>query len=206
MIRPERAPLGRALAEDPQNAEVQIAVERLARALDKLERLRDEPSREDMAEALLREIGGDAFEVHSAGTHPKGLNERSLRTLAEAGIDASRARSKSVDEFRGQPFDYVITVCDQAREVCPYFPGGGESLHWGYEDPADATGTAVSNSPAAIRVVAAVSCRTGPTIAFDRLTSTAMPPAISPIASARVTKNQRRAMRDAASALRRIAS
>jgi arsenate reductase len=94
-----------------------------------------------MAEALLREIGGDAFEVHSAGTHPKGLNERSLRTLAEAGIDASWARSKSVDEFRGQPFDHVITVCDQAREVCPYFPGGGESLHWGYEDPAEATGT-----------------------------------------------------------------
>ena len=94
-----------------------------------------------MGEALLREIGGHAFEVHSAGTHPKGLNERSLRTLAEAGIDASWARSKSVDEFRGQAFDYVITVCDQAREVCPYFPGGGESLHWGYEDPADATGT-----------------------------------------------------------------
>ena len=94
-----------------------------------------------MAEALLRQIGGPDFEVHSAGTDPKGLNERSLRTLAEAGIDASWARSKSVDEFLGQPFDYVITVCDQARQVCPVFPGAGESLHWGYEDPADATGT-----------------------------------------------------------------
>jgi arsenate reductase len=94
-----------------------------------------------MAEALLRQIGGDAFEVHSAGTHPKGLNERSLRTLAGAGLDASWARSKSVEELRGQPFDYVITVCDQAREACPVFPGGGASLHWGYEDPADATGT-----------------------------------------------------------------
>ena len=94
-----------------------------------------------MAEALLREHGGRAFEVHSAGTDPKGLNERSLRTLAEAGIDVSWARSKSVDEYLGQAFDYVITVCDQARQVCPVFPGDGERLHWGYEDPADATGT-----------------------------------------------------------------
>jgi arsenate reductase len=94
-----------------------------------------------MAEALLRDIGGTDFEVHSAGTHPKGLNERSLRTLAQAGLDASWARSKSVDEYLGQAFDYVITVCDQARQVCPVFPGGGESLHWGYEDPAEATGT-----------------------------------------------------------------
>jgi arsenate reductase len=94
-----------------------------------------------MAEALLRDIGGADFEVHSAGTHPKGLNERSLRTLALAGLDASWARSKSVDEYLGQAFDYVITVCDQARQVCPVFPGGGASLHWGYEDPAEATGT-----------------------------------------------------------------
>jgi arsenate reductase len=61
--------------------------------------------------------------------------------LADAGIDASRARSKSVDEFLGQSFDYVVTVCDQARQVCPVFPGVHESLHWGYEDPAEATGT-----------------------------------------------------------------
>lgn len=94
-----------------------------------------------MAEALLREIGGDAFEVHSAGTHPKGLNERPLRTLAEAGIDASWARSKSVDEFRGQPFDYVITVCDRARQSCPVFPGRYNALHWGLEDPAEVEGT-----------------------------------------------------------------
>ena len=64
-----------------------------------------------------------------------------LRVLADAGIDASWARSKSVDEFLGQRFDYVITVCDQARQVCPVFPGVHESLHWGYEDPAEATGT-----------------------------------------------------------------
>jgi arsenate reductase (thioredoxin) len=94
-----------------------------------------------MAEALLRRHGGADFDVHSAGTHPKGLNPRTMRLLDEVGIDASWARSKSVDEFRGQSFDYVITVCDQARQVCPVFPGGGESLHWGYDDPAEATGT-----------------------------------------------------------------
>jgi len=64
-----------------------------------------------------------------------------LRVLREAGLDASTARSKSVAEFLDQPFDYVVTVCDQARQACPVFPGSHESLHWGYEDPADATGT-----------------------------------------------------------------
>lgn len=94
-----------------------------------------------MAEALLRQHGGDAFEVHSAGTEPKGVNPLTLRVLAEAGIDASWARSKSVDEFLGQSFDYVVTVCDQARQSCPVFPGVHESLHWGYEDPAAAAGS-----------------------------------------------------------------
>jgi arsenate reductase len=94
-----------------------------------------------MAAALLRHHGGADFEVHSAGTHPKGLNPRTMALLSDVGIDASWARSKSVDEFLGQAFDYVITVCDQARQVCPVFPGAGQSLHWGYEDPAEATGT-----------------------------------------------------------------
>ena len=93
-----------------------------------------------MAEALLRRHGSDRFEVHSAGTDPRGVNPLTLRVLADAGIDASWARSKSVNEFLGQRFDYVITVCDQARQVCPVFPGVHESLHWGYEDPAEATG------------------------------------------------------------------
>jgi arsenate reductase (thioredoxin) len=98
-------------------------------------------ARSVMAEALLRHHGGDRFEVYSAGTIPKGINPLTLRVLAEAGIDASGARSKSVEEFLGQSFDYVVTVCDQARQVCPVFPGVHESLHWGYEDPAEATGT-----------------------------------------------------------------
>ena len=94
-----------------------------------------------MAEALLRHHGAAAFEVHSAGTEPKGINPLTLRTLTDAGIDASWARSKSVTEYLGQRFDYVITVCDQARQSCPVFPGVHDSLHWGYEDPAAAEGT-----------------------------------------------------------------
>ncbi len=98
-------------------------------------------ARSVMAEALLRHHGKDRFEVHSAGTEPKGINPLTLRILAEAGIDASFARSKSVTEFLGQSFDYVVTVCDQARQSCPVFPGVHESLHWGYEDPAAAEGS-----------------------------------------------------------------
>lgn len=98
-------------------------------------------ARSIMAEALLRRHGGDRFEVHSAGTHPSVVNPLTLRVLGEAGIDASWARSKSVDGFLGQSFDYVITVCDQAREACPVFPGATEALHWGYDDPAAVTGT-----------------------------------------------------------------
>jgi arsenate reductase len=94
-----------------------------------------------MAEAVLRHHGGARFEVHSAGTEPKGVNPLTLQVLAEAGIDTSFARSKSVNEFLGQSFDYVVTVCDQARQVCPVFPGVHESLHWGYEDPAAVEGS-----------------------------------------------------------------
>ena len=94
-----------------------------------------------MAEALLRHHGGDAFEVHSAGTEPKGINPLTVRVLDEARLDHSWARSKAVTEFLGQQFDYVITVCDQARQVCPVFPGVHETLHWGYDDPAAVEGT-----------------------------------------------------------------
>ncbi len=97
-------------------------------------------ARSVMAEALLRHHGGDRFEVHSAGTEPRGVNPMTLRVLEEAGIDATGARSKSVNEYLGQTFDYVVTVCDEARQVCPVFPGVHESLHWGYEDPAEAVG------------------------------------------------------------------
>jgi len=97
-------------------------------------------ARSVMAEALLRTKGGAAFDVHSAGTDPRGINPLTVRVLTEAGIDASGVRSKSVTEYLGQHFDYVVTVCDEARQVCPVFPGMHQSLHWGYEDPAEAQG------------------------------------------------------------------
>lgn len=98
-------------------------------------------ARSQMAEVVLRRRGGRAFEVHSAGTEPAEVNPLTVRVLEEAGFETSDLRSKSVDEYLGQTFDYLITVCDQARQSCPVFPGGGESLHWGYDDPSQATGT-----------------------------------------------------------------
>ena len=95
-------------------------------------------ARSQMAEGLLRRLAGARFEVHSAGTEPKGLAALTVDVMAEIGIDVSGQRSKSVDEFTGQRFDYVITVCDSARESCPVFPGGGRRIHWSVEDPADA--------------------------------------------------------------------
>ena len=93
-----------------------------------------------LAEALLRTNGGPDFEVHSAGTEPKGINPLTVRVLTEARVSTDGLRSKSVDEYLGQSFDYVITVCDNARQTCPVFPGVHESLHWGYDDPAAVVG------------------------------------------------------------------
>ena len=99
-------------------------------------------ARSIMAEALLRHHGGADFEVNSAGIEPKGVNPLTIQVLDEAGLDHAWARSKSVDEFLGQPFDYVITVCDDARQSCPVFPGEKQTvLHWGYDDPARVEGT-----------------------------------------------------------------
>ncbi len=95
-------------------------------------------ARSQMGEGLLRHIAGDHYEVFSAGTKPVGLNPNAVKAMSEIGIDISKNRSKSVDEFAGQQFDYVITVCDNAKESCPFFPGGGERLHHSFEDPAAA--------------------------------------------------------------------
>lgn len=95
-------------------------------------------ARSQMAEGLLRHLAGDDFEVFSAGTKPVGLNPNAVAAMKEAGIDISTHRSKSVDEFAGQQFDYVITVCDNAKESCPIFPGGGARIHKSFEDPAAA--------------------------------------------------------------------
>jgi arsenate reductase len=118
-------------------------------------------ARSQMAEVLLRRRGGDAFKVHSAGTEVSRVHPLTLRVLAEAGFDTSGLRSKSVTEFLGQRFDYVITVCDRARESCPVFPGGSETLHWGYEDPSAAEGTEEERAAAFRHVLAQLSERIG---------------------------------------------
>lgn len=98
-------------------------------------------ARSQMAEALLRRDGGARFHVVSAGVSPRPIHSRTIAALAKVGIDISDAKSKPVGQFLGQRFDYVITVCDRARATCPVFPGGSETLHWGIDDPAEATGT-----------------------------------------------------------------
>ena len=98
-------------------------------------------ARSQMAEGLLRTFGGEDFEINSAGTDPKGLNPLAIEAMREIGIDISSHESKSLDRFLGQHFDYIITVCDRARDSCPTFPGDNERIHWGFEDPAAVTGT-----------------------------------------------------------------
>src|SRR6476619_8553886 len=93
-----------------------------------------------MAEGLLRNVAGERFEVFSAGVAPTNVRSEAIEVLAEAGIDISKHRSKSVDEFVGQEFDYVITVCDNANEQCPVFPGGTKRIHWSFVDPAAVAG------------------------------------------------------------------
>ncbi len=98
-------------------------------------------ARSQIAEALLQRQGGPDFEVHSAGTEATRVNPLAIRVLAEQGIDWTGARSKVVTEFLDQRFDYVITVCDRARETCPVFPGSVNTLHWGLDDPAAVQGS-----------------------------------------------------------------
>src|ERR1700722_3338326 len=93
-------------------------------------------ARSQMAEGLLRHDAGDRFDVESAGTRPGSVRPEAIAVMREVGIDISGHRSKSVDEFSGQRFDYVLTVCDHAREVCPIFPGGTTAIHHGFDDPA----------------------------------------------------------------------
>lgn len=98
-------------------------------------------ARSQIGEALLELYGSPDFEVESAGTQPRGVSPIAIQVLAEHRIDWSAARSKSVDDFLGQSFDYVITVCDRARQTCPVFPGSENTLHWGLDDPAEVEGS-----------------------------------------------------------------
>ena len=97
-------------------------------------------ARSQMAEGLLRQEGGALFEAVSAGVEPSFVRPQAIEVMREIGIDISQQRSKSVDEFAGQEFDYVITVCDNANDRCPSFPGKTQRLHWPFEDPAAVTG------------------------------------------------------------------
>ncbi|MBN9392157.1 MAG: arsenate reductase ArsC [Chloroflexi bacterium] len=98
-------------------------------------------ARSQMAEGLLRESGRGDFEVFSAGTEATHVRPLAIKAMAEKGIDISAQRSKVLTEYLGEPFDYVITVCDQANESCPVFPGARNRLHWSFPDPSKATGT-----------------------------------------------------------------
>lgn len=109
-------------------------------------------ARSQMAEGYLRHVAGDRFDAVSAGIEPKGLNPLAVAAMREIGIDISHQQSKDVASFLGQPIAYVITVCDNAKERCPIFPGTGKSLHWSLDDPAQATGTEAERLVAIRRV------------------------------------------------------
>ena len=98
-------------------------------------------ARSQMAEGLLRAWGGPRFEVFSAGTEATEVRPLAIRAMAEIGIDITGHTSKTIATFDGQEFDYAVTVCDDAREACPYFPGAGQQLHWSFEDPSAAAGS-----------------------------------------------------------------
>jgi len=93
-------------------------------------------ARSQMAEGLLRKLGGEQVEVFSAGSEPTSIHPLTIKVLLNIGIDVSQDRVKHFDEFLGQNFDYIITVCDRVREVCPVFPGDPEQIHWSFPDPA----------------------------------------------------------------------
>ena len=125
-------------------------------------------ARSQIAEALLKRDGGNDFEVYSAGTEITRVNPYAVKVIEDAGIDWSAARSKSVTEFLGQPFDYVITVCDRARATCPIFPGSSNTLHWDLDDPSEVEGTDAERLAAFRQTAAEVSARLGPFIETAR--------------------------------------
>ena len=103
-------------------------------------------ARSQMAEAIVNSYYGNDYEAYSAGIQPTEVNAYAINVMAEIGIDISKHVSKSIEEFRNASFDYVITVCDKARETCPFFPGARELIHKGFNDPAE-----VNGPPAVVR-------------------------------------------------------
>jgi arsenate reductase len=98
-------------------------------------------ARSQMAEGLLRHLAGDHFEAHSAGTEATYVRALAIRAMDEIGVDISGQESKTLDRYLEEPFDYVITVCDDANEACPFFPGATTRLHWSLPDPSAAKGS-----------------------------------------------------------------
>jgi arsenate reductase len=98
-------------------------------------------ARSQMAEGLLRRLGGDRFEAHSAGTEATKVRPLAIKAMAELGIDISTQTSKTLDQYVNDRFDHVITVCDDANEACPYFANAEHRVHWSLPDPSKATGT-----------------------------------------------------------------
>jgi arsenate reductase len=98
-------------------------------------------ARSQMAEGLLRHLAGDRFEVMSAGTEATHVRPLAIRAMDEIGVDISSQESKTLERYLREPFDYVITVCDDANEACPFFPGAANRLHWSFEDPSRAEGS-----------------------------------------------------------------
>jgi arsenate reductase (thioredoxin) len=98
-------------------------------------------ARSQMAEGLLRHLSGDGFEAMSAGTEATHVRPLAVRAMEEVGIDISGQESKTLERYLGEPFDYVITVCDDANEACPLFPGAKSRLHWSLPDPSQAGGS-----------------------------------------------------------------
>jgi arsenate reductase len=97
-------------------------------------------ARSQMAEGLLRTLADDRFDVFSAGSKPSMVNPLAITAMDERGIDIRSQRSKHLNEYLAQPFDYVITVCDNAAEMCPLFPGPARRMHWSFPDPAAVVG------------------------------------------------------------------
>ncbi len=98
-------------------------------------------ARSQMAECFLRHIGGEEFDVHSAGTDATDVRPMAIQVMGEMGVDISGQSSKTFQQFLNEPWDYVITVCDDANESCPVFPGGRQRLHWSFPDPSKVSGT-----------------------------------------------------------------
>ena len=98
-------------------------------------------ARSQMAEGLLRDLGGGGFEAHSAGIVVTEVRPLAIRAMAELGIDIGGQWSKALTEYDGQAFDVAVTVCDEAKEACPFFPGATRQLHWSFDDPSAATGS-----------------------------------------------------------------